>query len=298
MFHQIPTTHSDGIASTLHSSLQTDNENSQTESFPRAPLATLDPYPELRMLLTALPARLSSVIQERLLTPDPYQDLRLQVLDEIADKDSTVRDVRRIADQEQLSFLLRHESVFALIEGMLLDSERYRRELAFFFNQVPVQYFPLHLQHVFPSSPLLPLSVIPYYSDWSLCSAAEERLQRAMDDQGVLLVNNTILLKFYGKLSGLALRTTRLADGMQLIAGCWYAPVDHRDQIRDAFDRGESTLWMEEGQWVFLRALDENEDDTRLWEAQSYAATLPERLPEQIGEGTRKEYRASQHEGF
>jgi hypothetical protein len=260
-------------------------------------LQALDNYSRLRALLATLPPHLHYAIKASLLISDPYQDLRLKILDMLTSKDYDMDTIVDEVDAVPLSHLLHHECVFQLIEGMLIEPKKYRHELAFLFTQLSVHQLPQHLQKRATSSATLPLTLLPTYSGWYLCSEAEGRLSQAMHDQAILLVNGTILLKFNGKLSGLALKTVLLADGTQLLEGCWYAPIDHRDEIRDAFDRGESHLYVE-GQWTLIRAWKEHIDDTLLQRAQTYAATLPEQLPQQIGNVSRQTYRYTRHERF
>ena len=262
-----------------------------------AVLEVLDNYPLFNTVLASFPPHIHYAIKASLLASDPYQSLRLQVLEKLVYKNCSLSTVVQKADPIPLSLLLQHECVFGVIEGMLADSGKYRRELAFLFTQLSMYQLPPYLQKIVTSSAKHSLTILPAYLGWGLCSAAERRLLQAMQDHAVLLVNETLLLKFNGKLSGLALQTTLLEDGTQLLEGCWYAPIDHRDEIRDAFDRGESRLCVD-GQWTLIRALDEENHDTLLQRAQTYAATLPDQLPQQIANTTRQTYRNNAHEGF
>ena len=261
-------------------------------------LEALEKCPILREVLPAFPPHLHVALKASLLVPDPYRNQRLHVLEELLFGLNEIRDIVDEAKPVPLPLLLHHECVFILIEGMLLETKKYRRELSFLFTQLPVSRLPMHLQKRVSTLKMHSSTVIPSYSEWSLCSSAESRLTQAMDDLAVLLVNGTLLLKFNGKLSGLALQTTLLADGTQLLEECWYAPIDRRDEIRDAYDCGESRLTVDV-QWAFIRALDAKDDDV-LEKARKYVAMLPEQLPQQTNTyyTSRKTYRSDMHEGF
>lgn len=261
-----------------------------------AVLEALDMFPILKNLIATFPPSLEYAMKASLVASDPYQRRRLEVLEILINQGQSTRDVVERVGAISPASLFHHPCVFRVIEGMCLEPSKYRRELAFLFTQLSIAQLPEPLQHkMATSSSTLPLTVLPAYAFWYLCSIAENRLAEAMEDQAVLLINGVILLKFRGKLGGVALQTTRLADGMQLIEGCWYAPIDHRDEIRDAFDRGESCLHVE-GEWTLLRALGASYDNL-LQQAQTFAATLPDQLPPQIaGYPSRRAYRCSKDE--
>ena len=260
-----------------------------------AALEVLEEFPGIRDLFATFPPHISYAIKASLLVSDRYQYARLRVLERLINKGWYLRDVVDLMRPSPLC-LLEHACVFSMIEGMLTDPSKYRRELAFLFAQLPLKRLPPPLQGKLAiASVALPLKVLPANGYWSLCSEAEGRLLKAIRDQAVLLVNDVILLKFCGKLSGVALQTSLLADGTLLLAGCWYSPIDCLEEIRDAFDRGESRLHVE-GQWTLIRALDEA-DNTVLPQAQTYASALPAQLPQQIASfSSRQAYRCSKHE--
>jgi hypothetical protein len=261
-------------------------------------LKALDMYPTLRNLITTFPPCIQYALKASLVIPDSYQQRRFQVLEMLFDKRKSIEDVLRQIGAVSPSCLFYHTCVFEIVEGMWLDPSMYRRELAFLFAHLSVSRLPLHLQQKMANSAeTLSLTVLPTYSYWYLCSEAEGRLSRAMAHQAVLLVNGVMLLKFHGKLAGVALQTALLADGMQVIEGCWYAPVDHRDEIRDAFDRGESRWWGN-GEWTLLRALGES-SDRLLQQAQTFVADLSPQLSQEIATfSSRKAYRQHKHESF
>ncbi|GHP00640.1 hypothetical protein KSF_106870 [Reticulibacter mediterranei] len=286
--HRVPLCHADAVHALM------EEKPFLQQSLPPIFMAlqALEECPLLRTVLDTFPPHINYAVKASLLAPDVHQERRLSILEKLIRKRDDVSNVVEAAGPVPLPFLLRHECVFGIIEGMLLDPAEYRRELAFLFTQLSIYWLPPRLRKV--SSAMLPLKVLPTYSNWFLCSAAERRLKLSMDDQAVLLVNDALLLKFNGKMSGLALHTTLLADGTQLMEGCWYAPIDQREAIRDAFDRGESRLSLE-GQWTFIRVL---KDSSLLQEARVCAAALPTTLPLQIDDRSREKYRRYYHEGF
>ncbi len=268
-------------------------------------LTVLDPYPKLRAVLADLPPHLHYAFKASLLgfdgQGDPTHSRQLSILEGLFDG-SPLAALAKSVDTLPLSCPLSHECVFWFIEGMLMDAWRYRRALGFLLTQLPLHHFPSPFRRTLASYTVpLALTVQPSFASWYLCSDAEPRLLQAIHDQAVLLVNGTLLLKFDGKFSAVALATTPLVDGTHLVAGCWYAPVDHREELRSAFDRGESRCCVA-GQWTLLRELRECDQQAEVCslfqQAQRCAATLPAQLPPQIGRRTRESYRSSLHENF
>jgi hypothetical protein len=284
----------------VHMLIQEEGDLHYSGSLPPifAVLEALDTFPILKNLIATFPPSLQYAIKASLVVSDPYQRRRLEVLEMLFDKRKSIEDVLRQIGAVSPSCLFHHAYMFGIVEGMWVDPSMYRRELAFLFAHLSVFRLPLDLQQKMAiSAATLSLTVLPTYSYWHLCSEAEGRLSRAMEHRAVLFVNGVILLKFNGKLAGVALQTARLADGTQVIEGCWYAPIDHRDEIRDAFDRGES-CWWGDGEWTLLRALGEA-SDRLLLQAQTFAAELPAQFSQEIATfSSRKAYRQHRHESF
>lgn len=151
-------------------------------------------------------------------------------------------------------------------------------------------------------SSLATFTILPEYSSWHLCSDAENRLLQAIEEQTVVLVNGILLVKFVGKMSGLALSSATCEKGM-VVAGNWYAPIDHREDLKMACDRGEKTFHCtERTRWTFIRQLNEANASastslltiaTRCAEACTLASPSP-----LVGEEARQLTRKTWSEGF
>ena len=247
----------------------------------------------LREVLATFPPHIHYAIKTCLLLFDPWQQRRLRTLNALFQKEP-ISIIEEEAAGVSLSVLFLHESVFLFLQGMLLlDYTQYRHELAVLLTQISLSGLPQHLCSRFTSTFSLPLTLLPTYGSWFLCSFAEDRLRTSMDVHAVLLVNEVLLLKFTGKMSAIALHNAVLADGTVLVEGCWYSPIDYRNEIQAAFDRGESRIHFDDGQWTFIRSCYEC---YLLDQARAYVATLPEQLPQEIAGRTRQRYRLAEHE--
>lgn len=83
-----------------------------------------------------------------------------------------------------------------------------------------------------------------------LCSLSEGRLLKSIEDTGVMLVNDFLLVKMVGKISAIALQNT---EGF--LAGHWYAPRTRqmRQQIRETFDIGVTRMTIPDDVWDYMR---------------------------------------------
>ncbi|QSH39703.1 hypothetical protein JXR01_01715 [Candidatus Kaiserbacteria bacterium] len=147
-------------------------------------------------------------------------------------------------------------------------------------------------------------------SDWHLCSDAEPRLNRALDDNAFLLVNEKLLVKFNGRMSALCLTDFKSKDGRTFKKGFWYAAEDKetREKLRQAFDGGDPEININHGNWVLIRAvkklhinkgvyygkmIDKEETINLVEKALRTVEQLPKHFPTTIHDQTtsRKEYR-------
>lgn len=130
---------------------------------------------------------------------------------------------------------------------------------------------------------------------WELCADAEPRLRRSIKEKAVLLVDDVFLVKFYGRLSSLALKDAVLSDGSKIQKGYWYSPARtrFRDEIYTAFDNRETRLTSKDPVWVPIRKVHLGWFNT--WFARRAAEKLPAKGPELLCKRrrkyTRKRYR-------
>lgn len=143
-----------------------------------------------------------------------------------------------------------------------------------------------------------PLS--PECQTWWLCGTAEPKLKKSIVDGAVILVNDTLLVKFVGKLTGLCIRTMTTDEGKIFLEENWYSPADKksRETLKQAFDTGMSRVAINQGIWLPMRALIPDGDKSPaaiLNEAKRFADILPDRFPETIQGMTRQQYRERNH---
>ena len=105
-------------------------------------------------------------------------------------------------------------------------------------------------------------------SHWELCDDAETRMTDAMYNQAVMVVNDTLLMKFKGKLSAICLKTFTTKRGFTFVEKNWYSPVDMRtrEKIKDAYYSGQDLAELiDYSEWVLMRAVttvgDRSEDE-------------------------------------
>jgi len=103
-----------------------------------------------------------------------------------------------------------------------------------------------------------PAVILPFHEDWNLCNSSEIKLRNEMNDGVTVLVNDTLLVKDEGYLTGFCIRNSSTANGT-FLRGAWYSPVDEitRRKIETTLikgpDMGMSRLNQNSGEWVLMR---------------------------------------------
>lgn len=101
------------------------------------------------------------------------------------------------------------------------------------------------------------------HRDWWMCKNAEYRLVLALDNDVLVLCDQDqeglILLKSYGKLSGVTLRDFTTSDGQIIPQGMWIAPVDEitQQRIMQAMEDNHQRLpyHIVGGEWALMRGI-------------------------------------------
>ena len=128
------------------------------------------------------------------------------------------------------------------------------------------------------------IKITDNHANWELCPRTERRLVNAIEGDEVMYVNRYFLVKFRGKMAGLALDDVKFANGSSIDAGTWYTPIDLeiRQRLREAYDRGERQVTLpEETTWVRMSSLNDKSFGTagqllrRAWIAASELASSP-----------------------
>ena len=94
-------------------------------------------------------------------------------------------------------------------------------------------------------------------SDLLLCRRAEPRMARAIEENGIILVNENFLVKFNGVFAAVSLHNRRADNGL-VLKGNWYYPRGSsvRNEIRAAFDDGETTINLPNTTWNRTREVE------------------------------------------
>jgi len=109
-------------------------------------------------------------------------------------------------------------------------------------------------------------SFVESHANWDLCEHAELRMIRSLRENGILLLTDSlgeglILLKFYGKLTGLVLKSFTTKSGQIITQGLWVSPVSTklRADLKQTFDRSKARVPLTSfnGDWVFMRGVDD-----------------------------------------
>lgn len=160
---------------------------------------------------------------------------------------------------DRIPDLLVNDGIFSLTSVMLQQRDRFNLQLGIIFSQISLDKVPdEYRKQLKPHKTELELNLETSYESWHLCSTAEEKLDRAIDEQAVMALGEKddplFLLKFNGKLSGLCIKDVVTKDGQVFIAGNWYSPtgVDTREGFRKAFDKGRGRVSLE-GDWALMR---------------------------------------------
>lgn len=78
---------------------------------------------------------------------------------------------------------------------------------------------------------------------FALCSDAEPRLEFSMKRDYTILVDERLLLKFYGRMAALCVEDFTAPDGSKFKKGYWYSPMGEiRNTFKELYKSGETKL--------------------------------------------------------
>lgn len=91
--------------------------------------------------------------------------------------------------------------------------------------------------------------------NWSLCTAAEFRGENALKQNLFVVVNEFLVVKLIGKMSGIAIDNALSEDGEIFRRGFWYSPLDGevRESIRRNFIAGITKQDLTNTNWLEIR---------------------------------------------
>lgn len=256
------------------------------------------PLPEIRPVV-------SSIVK------DVDAERQLGILDQLFAQNS-IGDVyahlftrQGMYQEEAARLITEHERFPQVIETLLPQQGTYRFPLAVLLAHYTTATLPIPWQEKLQSqfvSEDMKASLTEHIPQWFLCGTSENYLIRAMDDEAVTDVNGIMLVKHVGRLAGLCVMNASTPQG-SFIRGNWYAPIEQhiREIIRNAHDRGISSLSISGGTWTLMRSVTDYagipaEDIVN--RAEDCLTSLPDQLPNIIDGYTRAEYRTDYEEAF
>ena len=133
-----------------------------------------------------------------------------------------------------------------------------RLALALLLSRLTVGEIPNLLADKLGSFSWLDYKVKPTHGQWNLCKDAEIKMDKGISaGQGLVLIDNVILAKNNGYVTGLCLKPIATTQGI-LIPGMWYSPTskDFRDQVRNAIAIGRTNLSTHSNtEWAVMRSV-------------------------------------------
>lgn len=112
------------------------------------------------------------------------------------------------------------------------------------------------LAPTYQANPLF--SITPNHDELSLCGSSEANLIHALrDEEMVIIVGDSLYMKFYGKPTAYCSKTV-IGDKGAFIEGNWYSPaaIETRELYKEAFFHGKGRVVDISGNWSLMRGLD------------------------------------------
>lgn len=161
---------------------------------------------------------------------------------------------------DQLRELLSSEDSRRVLERLAEDMDiECRFSLALLLTATPAQLMSESLRDrlgVYESDDQT--QILPHNDEWYLCVSSEARLKEVMTEGKTVLVNNTLLVKNEGYMTGICVENRSTATGT-FLKGVWYSPVEKatKKAIEKAFQHGpeigKTDLTLDGGNWALMR---------------------------------------------
>lgn len=161
---------------------------------------------------------------------------------------------------DQITEMLSSNEARVRLEGLVNEMEfdqRYILALILSSTQIGAMSSDLR-ERLGIQVPQSSAQILPFFKRWYLCESSELKLKSDIEKERTVLVDNTLLVKEEGHMTGLCLRNTSTASGV-FLKGMWYSPVDHdtRGAIESAIsnkpEERKAELTLGSGQWVLMR---------------------------------------------
>jgi len=248
-----------------------------------------EPLRKFRELVNALPNEQKEKITNSL---DGYNKIIAAFLSQ---NNSTAINTSNVAQLDK-------DSVFNLIRVLKNDKVNFGLQLATLLSLNKYSELPEDIQDIIkPKFKNQETKILPKHLEWYLCDDAEARLFESMASNAVVLVNESLLVKFSGKLSALCTKTFTNNEGYTFLEGNWYSPIDieSRQVIKDAYTKGIAKIDVDNSNWAIMRYVTNINNlsaNTVLYTTKKYTESMPDQF--NVNSATRETYVDNKKEDF
>jgi len=214
-----------------------------------------------------------------------YQLMRNTLLDDLEGRKESYQLLHwRKIHETQIPLALDHEQTFAYLRNALALNNTFAA--AEILSQVPITQLPEDIiQTIRPVPSNIDLgTILPYYANWSLCPAAENKMETAIQQDDIILLGE-LVIKFNGKIVGMSEKNILLPDNHILLAGIWISPVTYgRRHILSAHQQGIRVMEESpEKTWVINRACTSKKLLPKITRAKNYLQETAQQLRQEKG---------------
>lgn len=156
----------------------------------------------------------------------------------------------------EIELLFSSKEMIDVISVLSKDTEKYIFPLAVLLSKTNVNLIPKEtLDNIRVVTKDTEIRIKLEHEQWTLCSSGEPRLLNAIEDGAVLAVNDSLLVKFVGRLSAFCTKSFTTKEGNTFLKGCWYSPIDEitKNSLRESFDQGYGSTNIPYGEWLLVR---------------------------------------------
>lgn len=218
----------------------------------------------------------------RKLRHDPKSYRALQLTRKILESDSTDNgSFNNVLKDVPLEQVVDDEFVINLVNLMCREPKKFLFQIGLLLSKIPFDRISPENRSVIATHLTdLEINIKAGHGGWCLCSEAEPLLAKSIRLDAVLLVNDSLLMKFVGKPSALCIRSYSTRQGTTFVKGNWYAPVDYltRVKLNQSFDNSLTRVDIPNGEWALMRAIGPHRDKKPmeiLSVIENYCQTMP-----------------------
>lgn len=233
---------------------------------------------------------------------DFYQLFRGIEKNKNADKVATLIDL--LAVEQSVEFVFSPETDLVRLEEVLQEDDQiieeiitlmtkandtYRLQIGMICAAVPLDTMAPRFQEIFeekyhPLETDNEFELTPFYKRWELCNESEDEMHAAIQKNGVIAIDDHLLLKMKGRMTALCTESFTTKEGKLFIAGNWYSPTKKnataRETIKVDFFDNKGRTSGKGTSWAIMRDSNfEQSNDKALEELQNIVAQTPQRYP-------------------